>query len=500
MFGLLSLALLPLGLIILLASLQTYRNADLERRSAVRIAVTESARRLGSEMAVDIGTLRAATESLSSGESPDIVCERVRNILSTATGEPTAFILSDPQGKTVCGTRGIPSPAAVAPTTPIRATIDTHDALVRVDLPHSARGYRASAVYPREQLARIVTPADFGIGYRLSIEAGDTAIPLADTLPIGGLVRSIVMAHAVPQLPLTVNMQVRASPVTASQVLTMLMPLLMWAAAAAIGWLVVDRMLLRPLAELRAAIASYTPGMPFGAGRRMTTPAKEIRELGETFRTITETVAAHEAQLAVGLSRQTRLTREVHHRVKNNLQVIASLISLHARAAKSTEAIAAYASIQRRVDALAVVHRNHYAELEENRGVAVRSLVGEIAASLRATAPASSGPLHIAESAPYYVTQDVAVPLAFIITELVELAMLGDSRAMIHIEIGAGDAEGRSTMSIRSTALSGRFATSKLKQGYSRILEGLARQLRSTMAFDEQTGTYSLSFANAGTE
>ena len=108
-------------------------------------------------------------------------------------------------------------------------------------------------------------------------------------------------------------------------------------------------------------------------------PAQEIRELGETFRAISRTVAEHEAGLAEGLVRQTKLTREVHHRVKNNLQVISSLINFHARAARSAEATQAYASIQRRVDALAVVHRNHFAELEENRGLSLRSVIGELA-------------------------------------------------------------------------------------------------------------------------
>jgi two-component system, sensor histidine kinase PdtaS len=82
--------------------------------------------------------------------------------------------------------------------------------------------------------------------------------------------------------------------------------------------------------------------------------------------------------------------REVHHRVKNNLQVVASLLNLHARGAKTEDASAAYASIQRRVDALAVVHRNHYAELEENRGVALKPLISELGANLRANAPAGA--------------------------------------------------------------------------------------------------------------
>jgi two-component sensor histidine kinase len=118
-----------------------------------------------------------------------------------------------------------------------------------------------------------------------------------------------------------------------------------------------------------------------------------------------------------------RLTREVHHRVKNNLQVVASLIALHARGSTGDVA-AAYASIQRRVDALAVVHRNHYAELEENRGVALRSLIGELTSNLRATAPAEASHFHIMlDMAVAHVSQDVAVPVAFLITEMVELLM-----------------------------------------------------------------------------
>eukprot|EP00456_Euglypha_rotunda_P050746 TRINITY_DN40879_c0_g2_i2.p2 TRINITY_DN40879_c0_g2~~TRINITY_DN40879_c0_g2_i2.p2 ORF type:complete len:169 (+),score=51.57 TRINITY_DN40879_c0_g2_i2:113-619(+) len=148
----------------------------------------------------------------------------------------------------------------------------------------------------------------------------------------------------------------------------------MWFAAAAIGWFVVNRLLIRPLVLLRRVVAAYQPGEVLEPMQRVRTPAQEIVALGETFREISEDVATHEAEMAEGLDTQRKLTREVHHRVKNNLQIIASLISLHARSAHEAVAIEAYASIQRRVDALSVVHRNHFAELEENRGVGVRPL------------------------------------------------------------------------------------------------------------------------------
>jgi two-component sensor histidine kinase len=125
------------------------------------------------------------------------------------------------------------------------------------------------------------------------------------------------------------------------------------------------------------------------------------------------------------LEGQRKLVREVHHRVKNNLQVIASLLNIHRRSARSDDAQNAYSSIGRRVDALAVVHRNHYAELEENRGIALRPLISELASNLRGSAPESARRIDIGlDLESLNTTQDVAVATAFLTTEIVEHAML----------------------------------------------------------------------------
>src|SRR3546814_3897245 len=100
------------------------------------------------------------------------------------------------------------------------------------------------------------------------------------------------------------------SPVTIARMLSLFLPLVMWFAAAAIGWFVVNRLLIRPLVLLRRTVAAYQPGEVLEPMRRIRTPAQEIVALGNTFREISEDVATHEAEMAESLETQRKLTRE----------------------------------------------------------------------------------------------------------------------------------------------------------------------------------------------
>ncbi|NNM76856.1 sensor histidine kinase [Sphingomonas sp. ID1715] len=492
---LLTLALLPLGLLAVFASLQISRSADLERRASVRIAAMESARRLGSELAVDGTTLRAAVNLLERGADAESICARAQSVLATSFGEATRYAIVTRGGRPVCGALAT---ARRLPAAPLRSdTIVTLSGEgMTVVLSSDTRAFVALAFYPRAQLVRSLRPAGFTGAYNLVLSAADRELPLIEGVPGGGLARREIVTAMVPNAPIELIFSVRSAPFTPAEILTMLVPIIMWLVALLVAWIVFNRLVIAPLGQLRANIATYQPGEIFTPLRRMTIPAREISELGQTFQTISHTVAAHEEELALGLSRQTRLTREVHHRVKNNLQVVSSLINLHARAAKSPEATAAYSSISRRVDALAVVHRNHYAELEENRGVNLRSLIGELAANLRATAPGEANRLAILIDAPVvHVGQDTAIPIAFLTTELVELAMSIDPAAAVRISVLRQPEPGRACLVVASPALSdGERLEALLAERYGRVLEGLSRQLRSPLERDRAAGSFQVCF------
>ena len=136
--------------------------------------------------------------------------------------------------------------------------------------------------------------------------------------------------------------------------------------------------------------------------------------------------------MGVALDRQTAATREVHHRVKNNLQVIASLISLHARATQDRGALEAFAAIQRRVDALAIVHRNHYAQSDQQGALDLKPVLNELTANLLTNL---AGAQISAQVAMVRVSLDTATALTFLLTEFVELSILVDLRSPIALTV-----------------------------------------------------------------
>ena len=329
-------------------------------------------------------------------------------------------------------------------------------------------GTAARAFFPVATLAALGRPTTQATPFSAALDLNGDTLPVVSMSDVGALDRLETLTTELGIAGLTLKTSTRSAPISSSLIVALLLPLLMWIAGAGVSWLVVDRLLVRPLRRLRTSVAAFTPGEVIDTGSAGTLPAAEIRELGDTFRAISRTVAIHEAGLADGLVRQTKLTREVHHRVKNNLQVISSLINFHARGAPSGDAIAAYASIQRRVDALAVVHRNHFAENEETRGLNLRTMLGELTANIRATAPDDSRLGITLEVEPFMVNQDVAVAIAFLITEMVELAMNCDGAAQIRVAVRAADSPQRAIVRVVSRALiegdrSARIAANSLR-------------------------------------
>lgn len=501
-FLILSAALLPLAVIAFFASLKTTQSVDDEASAMLRIATSEIAQKLTNELVGDMTALRAALTALDADPDNAPSCARAQGVFGQRGGGSAIFVILDRTGRPVCGSPfpGSEGLAANPYGAPVATRIIAGRGIVMAIAGPNGMT-RATAFFPTAFLAAIGRPGGFMLPFEARLLHRDgmlglMGLPVRDPLERR---RTLTMPLGIGELALQMTM--RSPPITSPMLIAMLLPILMWAAAAGIGWFVVDRLLIRPLRQLRSSVAAFTPGEEIDPAEVRALPAQEIRELGDTFRAISRTVTEHEAGLAAGLVRQTKLTREVHHRVKNNLQVISSLINFHARGARSAEASAAYASIQRRVDALAVVHRNHFAEMEENRGLSLRAVIGELASNIRATASEDSSRLGITlEIDPYLANQDVAIAIAFLITEIVELAMGSGPVTQLRISVKPAEkSDDRAVLRVSSPSLvESDTLRGNIAERYGRVIEGLSRQLRSRLHHDPLVGAYEIVVATTG--
>ncbi|RJQ54159.1 MAG: ATPase [Actinobacteria bacterium] len=114
--------------------------------------------------------------------------------------------------------------------------------------------------------------------------------------------------------------------------------------------------------------------------------------------------------------------REIHHRVKNNLQTIASLLRLQARRLRTDEARNALLESVSRISSIAVVHE--ILAGQEHESIDFAELVGKIGDVVgQAVAPRDSNIEIRVKGASGEVPAEVATPLAMVITELIQNAM-----------------------------------------------------------------------------
>lgn len=490
MLIIMTVALLPLGVIALFASIQSAHDKRLQHEADARLIATAEARQIDLAVIRSANVVRAATFASAGGEQE---CRSALRQAQTMLPKGTRIAFFAVDGHLRCASNGFDA----IDLPPARGNIGIE--LLLLDPPGGIRftvggsdGSYGVGEIPQERLSySLGTP---GGNQGVLLRQGAARLPLLSAHQAGPLDQRIIVSAPIAGGQINLVATIYASTISAIEILLVLLPLLMWAAAAIIGWSVVQGLLLRPLGQLQRSVAQL--GSAPLALPRLQTPALEITQLADAFRDAAEQIASRELALEESLSRQVRLTREVHHRVKNNLQVVASLIALHARGSAGDVA-AAYASIQRRVDALAVVHRNHYAELEENRGVALRSLIGELTSNLRATAPAEASHFQIMlDMAAVHVSQDVAVPVAFLITEMIELLMTGAPADPVMISVRTTDRPDRAVLSIRAAGLTTENAmTGPGRQRFERIAGGLARQLRASLTLDEEGTRYTIDIA-----
>lgn len=479
-------ALLPIGIALTWVGETGISEANAALRGRSEDQARAAANAIESLIARNALALRiAAAGAIRSGADP---CTGAIRTVRAAPGITDRFALRDSNGVLMCVAGGFEPKESGPLATAGAVHAWVHPDASAINIRVGVDGGMATASLSKEEI-RSAALAAGGDMRSVRVSDGTTEVSPIEP-PSDPPTPTRYLAVPIANGALTVRVGVPVTRVTTLDRVVLLLPVLMWVLAALLTWLLVSRLLIRPLKRLQRAVTNYQPGGDGLDLPRKLGPSTEIQALRDAFGRAVARVEDSERDMTEALAGQRRLVREVHHRVKNNLQVVASLLNIHGRSAETTEARAAYAGIGRRVGALSIVHRNHFAEMEENRGIALRPLLSELAAELRAGAPDPARKLAIdLDLESVNTTQDVAVAVAFLITEIVEFAMLRQPQDPVEISLRR-TSELTARLTLASPVLVPDEADQPDKAQFERIVAGLAKQLRSTL--DRRLGRYSV--------
>ncbi len=209
------------------------------------------------------------------------------------------------------------------------------------------------------------------------------------------------------------------SPVT-GRLITDIGEIIAFTLLSAIGVLVGAQLLvLAPIARFRRAVRAYRADSSSFAFDTAAAPA-EIAELANEFASMARDVEARQENMKALLRQRDLLVRETNHRVKNNLQIVASLLSLQSRRIAEPGAKSQFDLARQRVATLALLHRHLY-EQRDTETVNLRSFFTQLMAQLLS---AYGQRAHSSVSViDVRVPPSVAIPLGLIVTEAVTNAM-----------------------------------------------------------------------------
>ena len=285
------------------------------------------------------------------------------------------------------------------------------------------------------------------------------------------------------------------------QWLAVVFPASMWVLALGVCYFAVPRLAVRHISYLRRIMRAFDAGRRSTRAQRLQSAPPELAELGRAFDRMAATIEADERELQQALEEKNTLLREDYHRVKNNLQLVISMMNLQIRQSQSEEERAAITRLQDRVMGLAVVHQRLY-QASDLTAVRCDGLLAEILTNLSESV-APDGSVRIEhELTPMVLGADQAIPLSLFATETVMNALKhGGVGSVLRVTLAeAGD--GKVTFRVSNSVAQGSASTSLDSGLGSKLIDAFSRQIGGTVEVTESEGIHDviLTFTPAGAD
>jgi two-component sensor histidine kinase len=213
-----------------------------------------------------------------------------------------------------------------------------------------------------------------------------------------------------------------------------LFPLLMWAASLLVAFWAINRLVIRRVTDLGGRMRRFGLDRSFLDKPAAPGTPHELREIEDSFRHMADSILRDEARMEEAFRERGVLLREVHHRVKNNLQLISSIISMQVRRMPDAQVRRILRRLQDRVLTLASIYRSLYTSPDMGDVNAAPVLRAIVEQELRQAEGRVEATLDIEDMV---LDPDKVVPLSFLAAEAVSNALAR-----------AGAPEGRPSLSV----------------------------------------------------
>ncbi|WP_292291131.1 sensor histidine kinase [Marivita sp.] len=286
------------------------------------------------------------------------------------------------------------------------------------------------------------------------------------------------------------------------EALALYFPIIMWVIAIGVAYVGVHRLVIRHIRRLRSWMRLYAAGRDDLEQARLNNAPEELEVVAEAFRAMTRRLDEQDRRRDEDLQEKTVLLREVHHRVKNNLQLISSIMNMQIRATRSEEAKHLLRRVQDRVMALSAIHRYLYMARKLSM-VRADKLLQEIIEQLVivGTLDETGQQIKVAtEFDPVEVDPDQSVPLSLLAAEAAMNAVKysgvvkGDD-AWINIALKNVGEDALCLSVVNSRAPASEAETGDDSDGSglgSRLIESFVSQLNGVLDINEPEGRFEL--------
>jgi two-component sensor histidine kinase len=214
----------------------------------------------------------------------------------------------------------------------------------------------------------------------------------------------------------------------------------------------------------------------------------EVAALRELSKVLADKLQEQAREHQQALEFKDVLIREVHHRVKNSMQMAASLLSMHARATPSEQVRCSLQASCGRLGLLARVHELLYVSAGDTQEVLLPTLLQALGDALRESFAEMSERVRLRiTSDPVELHTEQAIPLAMVANELImnayKHAFPPGCVGEIAVELG-WTAEQVLALHVRDNGVGMRPEGGDRGLGL-RLIRAFAAQLRGTLAFSE---------------